>query len=556
MPPARPPPPSPAAAQQPPPPPPPPTWASLPSDVQTKVLRLGMGPGLWRARALSRAWRDALAREPRSVQFFEVVIFADGSFDPDGAALLERQTAWTRRVATPRWRAVCGSTAGGGDANEGPNAHARALAAVVRGNPSAPGHIRVKDAGTGAADVVELTAAIAAPPGCSVTSVDLSRLGLQAGDQGAVVALAPLVTRLDISWNALTSSVVAAGIADAQSSRLRELDMGGLELPEGVHAARVALASLTLRSATGEGGLRKLNLSHHDIDDSGVGALAGALRTGRCALEHLNLADTAFTAAGLAELCSALASEPNALKVLDLSDAVWVVDEVDQQREQVQVGAALRTALGSPRCHLTDLAVTGDELGDAGVKVVTAALGETRLLQRLDLSDNQITTEGAASLAAALGAQPAGAAAGAEAASQLQELRLLGNAIGSGGATAFAQALRSGGCPLRLLQLGNQQEHTIGDEGATALAGALAWSPCLTELGVDGNDISEPGATALALALSPLPGAEPADAPQRRCALRTLSIATNPIGSAGVEAVRCPPSATALGTLPDNRPCA
>ena len=534
MPPARPPPPSPAAAQQPPPAPPPPTWAALPSDVQTKVLRLGMGPRLWRAGALSRAWRDALAREPRSVQFFEVVIFADGSFDPDGAALLERQTAWTRRVATPRWRAVCGSTAGGGGAKEGPNAHARALAAAVRGNPSAPGHIRVKDAGTGAADVVELTAAIATPPGCSVTSVDLSRLGLQTGDQGAVVALAPLVTRLDISWNALTSSVIAAGIADAPSSRLRELDMGGLELPEDVHAARVALASLTLRPTTGEGGLRKLNLSHHDIDDSGVGALVEALRTGRCALQHLNLADTAFTAVGLTELCSALASEPNVLKVLDLSDAVWV----DEQREQVQVGVALRTALGSPHCHLTDLAVRGDELGDAGVKVVAVALGATRLLQRLDLSDNQITAEGAASLAAALGAQPAGAAAGAEAVSQLQELRLLGNAIGSGGATAFAQALRSGGCPLRLLQLGNQQEHTIGDEGATALAGALAWSPCLTELGVDGNEISEPGATALAQALSPMPGTEPADAPQRRCDLRTLSIATNPIGSAGVEAVR------------------
>ena len=74
---------------------------------------------------------------------FEVVIFADGSFDPDGAALLEQQTAWTRRVATPSWRMVCGSTAGGGDANEGPNAHARALGAVVRGNPSAPGHSRV-----------------------------------------------------------------------------------------------------------------------------------------------------------------------------------------------------------------------------------------------------------------------------------------------------------------------------------------------------------------------------------------------------------------------------
>ena len=64
----------------------------------------------------------------------------------------------------------------------------------------------------------------------------------------------------------------------------------------------MALASLTLRPTTGEGGLRKLNLSHHDIDDSGGGALAEALRTGRCALEVLDLGDTAFTATGLTEL--------------------------------------------------------------------------------------------------------------------------------------------------------------------------------------------------------------------------------------------------------------
>jgi Ran GTPase-activating protein (RanGAP) involved in mRNA processing and transport len=142
-------------------------------------------------------------------------------------------------------------------------------------------------------------------------------------------------------------------------------------------------------------------------------------------------------------------------------------------------------------------------------------------LTSLDVSENAITSEGAAALAKA-----------AEW-SALSTLKIGDNSIGAQGAAALAMLLASS----EVLTCLNVRGNSIGDSGASALAAAMKSSRGLLELDVADNHITFKGARDLGSALV-------------KGVVQTLVLGGNPLGVRGVRAVAtamvCCGSVTAL----------
>lgn len=105
------------------------------------------------------------------------------------------------------------------------------------------------------------------------------------------------------------------------------------------------------------------------------------------------------------------------------------------------------------------------------------------MVEALDLSCNMIGDEGAAALIDALECHP------------LRSLSLFRNRLRAPAALASACLFYSALVTLRL------HGNSLGDDGATAFAGALEQNPALTELELDSNGVRDAGASALARAL-------------------------------------------------------
>lgn len=187
--------------------------------------------------------------------------------------------------------------------------------------------------------------------------------------------------------------------------------------------------------------------------------------------------------------------------------------------------AALLEALGSPNrargddpgyAPLLTIDFSGNSLGP-GLKEVSdvIARGAASSLQRISLSCNDLSDQGACRLAAAL--QSASAQAG-----RLTRLDLESNLIGNVGVGALAKALASGALS-RLVSL-DLRNNNIGDQGARDISAALRTGQCpaLSTLDLAGNAIGPEGAVALASAVV-----------CGRCPIRSLSLAWNNLADSG-----------------------
>ncbi|XP_053183340.1 NLR family CARD domain-containing protein 3-like [Scomber japonicus] len=90
-------------------------------------------------------------------------------------------------------------------------------------------------------------------------------------------------------------------------------------LLSGSHLSERSCAALSSVLSSQSSSLRDLDLSHNDLQDSGVKQLSAGLESPHCGLETLSLSGCLITEEGCASLASALSCNPSHLRELDLS---------------------------------------------------------------------------------------------------------------------------------------------------------------------------------------------------------------------------------------------
>lgn len=287
----------------------------------------------------------------------------------------------------------------------------------------------------------------------------------------AVLSLADVTPRLRVLNLDDNGAAFAAGGAKLFTTAKFPTSLEQLSLRR--NRIEGAAATALCKALRGVAALRGLHLHLNPIGDTGANALVELLREGMlprmlaldvsacrlgnrsfdglCSvlaqvtcptLSDLSLSSQAeLTARALPSLAAALCAQPAAVRVLCLDSCPKLLAGPGLQ----ELGAAL----GACR-SLATLSLSYNKLGDRGVGALATGFGQARRLRRLLLRGNRLTADGARALAF-FGLGPA-----------LRELRL--------------------------------KDNSLGDEGLTAIADALAGRPGVEVLEVSGNDVTEAGA--------------------------------------------------------------
>ncbi|XP_072892659.1 NACHT, LRR and PYD domains-containing protein 3-like [Hemitrygon akajei] len=201
--------------------------------------------------------------------------------------------------------------------------------------------------------------------------------------------------------------------------------------------------------------LTELDLSGNKLGDSGVKLVSVALRNTECKMQKLWLSDVGLTDSGAEDLVSALSTNPS----------------------------------------LTELNLSGNKLGDSGVKLLSAALRNPECkIQKLRLRKVGLTDSGAEDLVSALSTNPS-----------LTELNLSHNELGDSGVKLVSAALRNPECKIQKLRLVNVG---LTDSGAEDLVSTLSTHPSLTGLDLGSNSLTDRSVPALRRLILTLPSLE------------------------------------------------
>ncbi|XP_072891112.1 NACHT, LRR and PYD domains-containing protein 3-like isoform X2 [Hemitrygon akajei] len=153
-----------------------------------------------------------------------------------------------------------------------------------------------------------------------------------------------------------------------------------------------------------------------------------------------------------------------------LSHAIGLCDTIkylNLEKCNIQCEGIQRLGPGLHKCQ--ELRLGENELGDSGVKLVSAALRNPECkIQKLGLNNVGLTDSGAEDFTSALSTKPS-----------LTELDLSCNKLGDSGVKLVLSALRISECKIQKLWL---LDVSLTDSGAEDLVSALSTNPSLTEL--------------------------------------------------------------------------
>ncbi|XP_059816251.1 ribonuclease inhibitor-like [Hypanus sabinus] len=142
-----------------------------------------------------------------------------------------------------------------------------------------------------------------------------------------------------------------------------------------------------------------------------------------------------------------------------------------------------------------DLNLSGNKLGDSGVKLVSAALRNPECkIQKLWLWDVGLTDSGAEDLVSALSTN-----------TSVTDLNLSGNKLGDSGVKLVSAALRNPECKIQTLWL---RDVGLTDSGAEDLVSTLSTNPSLTDLDLRSNSLTDRSVPALRRLILTLPSLE------------------------------------------------
>ncbi|XP_059849532.1 NACHT, LRR and PYD domains-containing protein 3-like [Hypanus sabinus] len=200
---------------------------------------------------------------------------------------------------------------------------------------------------------------------------------------------------------------------------------------------------------------QELRLGGSQLGDSGVKLVSAALRNPECKIQKLGLIRVGLTDSGAEDLVSTL----------------------------------------STNTSLTELDLSANKLGDSGVKLVSAALRNPECkIQKLVLTRVGLTDYGAEVLVSAINTNPS-----------LTELELSANELGDSGVKLVSAALRNPECNIQTLGLSNVG---LTDSGAEELASALSTNTSLTELELGANELTDRSVPALRRLILTVPSLE------------------------------------------------